>query len=1116
MTDAQGNYSFTGLKPGSYTVSAADSAADVVTAAPPNPTFNLADGQNAAGVNFSVQPAPDLTGVAFNVVGATLNKDGTVASATIKYTLANQGNGKANAFNVDLLLSADGDISDNSDPLLDTLSIPALAAHSSTTGTVTVNLPAGTSASEFVGFSIHSPLGQAEGNTANNSNQGAGIDLALLGGNTNQQLTTDSGVQQEPSIAVDPNNPDHIVVAYMDYNYPSPLVKTGYAGIDVQYSADGGMNWTTETVTLPAGFDQGASNPIARFDNSGNVYIAFSAVTFLGATPGLTDPSSTQRLDGFTSNNGIFVVGGSFAQLANLSSWAPSVVTENSFSGTQVLFDIDPGFAVNTTPGSPGYGNLYLTWTRFYPAGQFPGDAHSTDGSDVMVAAGTINKGVISWTTELQNVGGVEVSVIRDPNSGTLDQGNPARGFAGFSQVTVGPQGDVYISAYAGGVFTVYHSSDGGQTFTPPDYGNDLGLPFGSGATQPNSSLFTEAFRTLPIRDIVADPSHPGRIYAVDATTVTDANPEIGGEIDAGTIVFAVSNNYGLTWQNMFTVGANATNFADLSPADQSTFFPVLNDDNGGNFLGDADISQLNNAVIAGQALPSLAVDANGNLTVVWYDARTDPSTANGNPGTLLSVFGTVSTDGGSTFSPNFAVATQNFNPFNGVFADGSGRLDGFLGDYIGVAAANGFGYAVWTATDGTDGSFDGQQHIFFDKYQLTPAPQPPADRFSPNDTMATATDLGPVAAQEIFSRLDLPAGGSDEWFSVTAGATGELSVTVSAAAGGNNLNLEVTDASGKVISTGSTPLMDANGNVIGQELDIASVSGTVYFIHVSTPSTTGTAVPYTLAVETLTADLGTQVEGSKSDTVGQGSTNIYRLVAGVGGTLQVTVNGSSGVAGLLNLSILGSDGQTLLASDVTGVGPNGTETLTIPVTAGQLVFIQVSGANLTSSSGDFTLNYTNFDQYEAPGVTTLFLPTVGDPTSIVAANLDGSGTSDLLFSNTDATDTLGVLKSNGDGTFQAPQDYDIGPGQAGNLTAGNRQIAVADLTNDGAQDVIVPNFRAADVLRALADQRLKRLPAATAPSTPLAQPRFHRNRRLRQRRAGVDVAVLLRNFPAG
>ena len=126
--------------------------------------------------------------------------------------------------------------------------------------------------------------------------------------------------------------------------------------------------------------------------------------------------------------------------------------------------------------------------------------------------------------------------------------------------------------------------------------------------------------------------------------------------------------------------------------------------------------------------------------------------------------------------------------------------------------------------------------------------------------------------------------------------------------------------------------------------------------------------------------------------------------MTGVSGTLDVTLTGNADVSGALNLAILGSDGQTVLASDTAGVGPNGTETLTIQVTAGQLVFLQVAG---NGGSGDFTLDYTNLDQYEASGISTLFIPTVGDPTSIVAANLDGSPTSDLLVDNTNATDAL-------------------------------------------------------------------------------------------------------------
>src|SRR4051794_39435343 len=49
----------------------------------------------------------------------------------------------------------------------------------------------------------------------------------------NRPVTTDAAVQQMPSVAVDPLNASHLVVAYMDYNYRDRAgVKTGYAGID--------------------------------------------------------------------------------------------------------------------------------------------------------------------------------------------------------------------------------------------------------------------------------------------------------------------------------------------------------------------------------------------------------------------------------------------------------------------------------------------------------------------------------------------------------------------------------------------------------------------------------------------------------------------------------------------------------------------------------------------------------------------------------------------------------------------------------------------------------------------------------------------------------------------
>ena len=132
-------------------------------------------------------------------------------------------------------------------------------------------------------------------------------------------------------------------------------------------------------------------------------------------------------------------------------------------------------------------------------------------------------------------------------------------------------------------------------------------------------------------------------------------------------------------------------------------------------------------------------------------------------------------------------------------------------------------------------------------------------------------------------------------------------------------------------------------------------------------------------------------------------------------------------------------------------------------VTLGEVILIAVADAT-GDSSGSFSLQYVNLDQYETPGVSTLFFPTDGSPASVAVADLSNNGRPDILVSSVDSSDTLQVLDGNGDGTFQAVHQYAVGPGPSGGLTAGYRQIGVADLTGNGIPDVIVPNFRAGNV----------------------------------------------------
>jgi hypothetical protein len=1078
VTDGSGDYSFTGLAPGTYEVGVVPSPGDVQTspAGGAEQTVTVTAGENATGVDFGLQPASNLTTTSFYLSTQATSWGQAI---TINYTITNEGYGDAPEFDVGVFLSHDGTIA-ASDPSLETLHLDGLAAQSSTTGQVTVALPstppAGFSSTDqtIVGFLIDPDHELTHNDTADDANQGLGTDEAALSVTPNQAVTTATGVQQDPSIAVDPSNPDHIVVAYMDYS----LVNTGYAGIGVAVSEDDGATWTYSSVPLPSGFNQGAAQPTVLFDSQGNVFISFMAATFLGPQqPDQTYPSNTQAADGFESNNGIFVSestnggltwGQPVAVVSHTFTDTPGTLGTTGPNGTEDLFEMDPNFTIDTyktLPNgqpNPNYDDLYVTWVRLYPAGQYPGDPSSTDGSDIMFAVSS--DGGQTWQTQLQSQpaygqpGNVQVSVIQEQLIAQYydvpaDQGPAGSGFMFYPQVSIGPQGDIYVSAWDGGYFTVYHSFDNGASFTQPNFGSDLNvIPYADGTIDPSPTLSAggvgeNTFRTLPVQDIVADPSHPGWVYIA---AVQSFDPNDGEEDLAPEVIFAYSHDYGQTWQFMFQVGSETTNLADLSPSEVETFMSVLNDDDNGDDTDFDTAQQLAQEVVAGQAIPSLAIDAQDQLTVVWYDTREDPLNND------LDVFGTVSNNSGQNFSANFRLSDDSFNPSAGAFTDANGTTTDYLGDRIGLTAVNGIGYAVWTTM------VNGSQEIEFQQYSLDQPPAPPLDRFYPDNTPATATALGEVTTQDLIPQLTVGPG-DDNWYSLQAGASGVLDVVATATSGdAADLQVELTDSSGNVLPAVVTPVLNSSGTVIGFQLVFNSIAGQTYLVHVSSGTT---VIEYSLVLQSLTGDLGTSVEGNVTGNIAAGGQSIYQIEMAVAGSLSVTLNPSDDVSGDLVLNILNADGQTVLMSGTSGGTPAGvTQTVSLPVTQSEVLLIQVAGYG-PDDNGGFTFTYTNFDQYETPGTTALFLPTAGDPTSVRVADLDGSSEPDILVSNVDTTDTLQVLAGNANGTFQAPEEYAVGPGLGtAYLLAGYRQIGVADFTDNGELDVAVPNYREGDV----------------------------------------------------
>ena len=176
---------------------------------------------------------------------------------------------------------------------------------------------------------------------------------------------TAAATQNEPVIAVNPNNPRQLVAASNDYvtrtwtckigTTPCSALGDGYSG--TYYSNDGGKTWCCVATdpqhigTLIPGvehlvggqYDAGGDSNLA-FDNSGNIY--FTGLGFDRLTP----PST------------VAVNKGTFDSSGNLH-WGPPVFIGQSTSPSTL--NDKPWTAVDTHASSPFQGRVYVSWTRF-------------------------------------------------------------------------------------------------------------------------------------------------------------------------------------------------------------------------------------------------------------------------------------------------------------------------------------------------------------------------------------------------------------------------------------------------------------------------------------------------------------------------------------------------------------------------------------------------------------------------------------------------------------------------------------------------------------------------------------------------------------------------------
>jgi hypothetical protein len=505
---------------------------------------------------------------------------------------------------------------------------------------------------------------------------------------TNRLITRDfsqSPYQTEPHLAVDPDDPDHLVLGTIDYNFPS---------VSSYVSLDGGETWEGPFQSPFLVEDLGAGgDPVLAFDRSGNVYLATISIGEEEFNVGPIAVSSLVSSIAVARSED-----GGFTWPENASSSRSRVSTDGlepdrfgRLRGNLKIGFLDkPWLAIGPDSQDPESDVLYVTYTDFdvtYDVlwlGEVPILVPTSTQTTIRLVSS--RDGGRTWSQP--------VSVSPTVNQSYGDEGAPSDipGVLGRkrtvqgSQPAVAPDGTVYVAwldttddeAFKGtGEIHVARSTDGGETFSAPitaSVFNEIGF-------RPRSAFFRFWGSEFP--QISVGPA--GDVYIAYVGRPSD-RPR-----DDGDPYVVRSLDGGATWSRPTRLNAD----------------------------DDSD---------AVQFFPSIDVAPDGSVHVMWGDMRDDPN------GTRYHIYYTTSADQGETWG--FDLEELDLHTADTRVTDfGSNPNRGFpfglfLGDYFSIQATDEDVYMVWADT--RLGEFGApNQKIAFARRRAIPSPEvflsPPA-----------------------------------------------------------------------------------------------------------------------------------------------------------------------------------------------------------------------------------------------------------------------------------------------------------------------------------------------------------------------------------------------------
>jgi hypothetical protein len=466
----------------------------------------------------------------------------------------------------------------------------------------------------------------------------------------NMLITRDLGnvpYQTEPHLAVNPLDPEHLIVGVIDYNSPNVV---SYVSID------GGATWEGPFQPRYLENDLGAGgDPVVEFDRNGQAYIAsisigveeFSifGIPFSETVSSIAVTSSQDG--GFTwikpesSSRSLVICKLPDGNEVKCSSLVP---TAGLVGSLEIGFLDKPWMNVGPNINDLEQDVIYVTYTHFvvkydiisYLQGGIFGFQNPV--VETTIEAVHSEDGGKTWTAPIAVSPTVRQTIA---GAGDGDQFENQERVVQGSQPAIANDGSVYVTwldstddnAFEGlAEIWVSKSDDGGLTFSEP--------AIASRFLEPDFSSRTAFFRswgaTFPQFDIGPEG---------DLSIVFVARPA-GKSIDDGDVYYVRSNDQGKTWTNRVRI----------------------NDDISNSY----------------QFFPSVSVDPNGIVHTMWGDFRDDKSEKRYN------IYYTKSEDGGETWVENTRVSDFPTNP-NFAFPNGA-----FIGDYFSIKSTDNDVFMVW------------------------------------------------------------------------------------------------------------------------------------------------------------------------------------------------------------------------------------------------------------------------------------------------------------------------------------------------------------------------------------------------------------------------------------